>query len=259
MARIRTIKPEFWEDEKIAQLSMPCRLFYIGTWNYADDAGVFRANTALLKSKIFPYDDIRTSEIQKYLDALVEARMILPISHNGESFYVIRTFRSHQKFDARYPNHLIDNEILKDLTSAHLPPDGDTLGTQREPTTGGGEGKGGGKGNIPPLPPKGELPSWKTDIEIYKQELRTAYKSAIADAKWIAERTRYHPNLDIMQTLEKACKDYWSLDVGWVHKCNSKSQTINWRSTFNTALSVKSNQVYKQKFNNETTETTSPY
>lgn len=253
MARIRTIKPEFWEDEKIAKLTMPCRLFFIGTWSYADDAGVFRANAALLKSKIFPYDDIRTSEIQKHLDALVEARMILPISHNGESFYVIRTFRSHQKFDARFPNHLIDSEVLRDLMGAPPQPSVDPSGTQCVPAKGGGGGRGMGKGNIPPLPPKGESACWRTDFETYKKELREAYRSAVADTSWLDQRRRYHPNLDIELTLERACAEYWATEAGWLHKRKSKSGSINWRSTF--CQTLEKNKVYKQKNDPQTNET----
>lgn len=114
MARIRTIKPAFWEDEKIAKLPMNCRLFYIGTWNLADDLGVIRANPALLKSSIFPYDEnLRVSEVQKWIDALVDARMLIPISYKDESYYVVRTFRSHQKLDPRYPNYIIPEDITK--------------------------------------------------------------------------------------------------------------------------------------------------
>lgn len=103
MARIRTIKPEFWEDEKIAKLPFPCRLFYIGCWNFADDLGVIKSNATLLKSWIFPYDeDLRVSEIKKWIDALVDARMFVPIISNGESYYIIRTFRNHQVLDKRY-------------------------------------------------------------------------------------------------------------------------------------------------------------
>lgn len=93
MARIRTIKPSFWEDEKIARLPRACRLFYIGMWNQADDMGVIRGNPALLKSAIFPYDeDLRVSEVQKWIDALVNARMLIPITYKSESYYIIRTF-----------------------------------------------------------------------------------------------------------------------------------------------------------------------
>lgn len=91
---------------------MQCRLFYIGTWSLADDLGVIRANPVLLKSTIFPYEEnLRVSEVQKWIDALVDARMLIPISYKNESYYVIRTFRSHQKFDARYPNYIIPQEI----------------------------------------------------------------------------------------------------------------------------------------------------
>lgn len=153
MARIRTIKPEFWEDEKIARLSMPCRLFFIGTWNLSDDNGVFRASTALLKSKIFPYDDrLRVSEVQKYIDALVEARMLVPISYNCESYYVIRTFHSHQKFDARYPNYLIDSEILKELILKEQeggvsPASPQRVPMEHSPREGEGKGREEGGGN----------------------------------------------------------------------------------------------------------------
>lgn len=113
MARIRTIKPEFWEDEKIAALSYPCRLFYIATWNIADDNGVFRANPLMLKAKIFPFDDhLRLDIVKNWLDALTKARMIVPISHENESYYVIRTFRSHQKIDRRYAKPLIEDAVL---------------------------------------------------------------------------------------------------------------------------------------------------
>lgn len=159
MARIRTIKPSFWEDEKIAKLSMPCRLFYIGTWNLADDLGVIRGNPALLKSAIFPYDDnLRVSEVQRWIDALVNARMLIPISHKHESYYVIRTFRSHQKLDPRYPNYIIQKEVISNILDSYE----DTACTQCVPI--GDPPRDGDRdrdlyGEIyPPLSPIGDIP-----------------------------------------------------------------------------------------------------
>lgn len=121
MARIRTIKPEFWEDEKIGKLPIPCRLFFIGCWNFADDFGVIKGNAALLKSQIFPYDEnLRVSEIKKWIDALVDARMLVPIIHAEESYYFIRTFRSHQVLDKRYDKSYIGKEIVKGLINSVL-------------------------------------------------------------------------------------------------------------------------------------------
>jgi hypothetical protein len=39
MARIRTIKPEFWTDEKVVECSFEARLMFIGMFNFADDKG----------------------------------------------------------------------------------------------------------------------------------------------------------------------------------------------------------------------------
>lgn len=121
MARIRTIKPEFWEDEKIGRLPIPCRLFFIGCWNFADDFGCVKGNAALLKSQLFPYDEgLRISEIKKWIDALVDARMLIPIIHNEESYYYIRTFRSHQVLDKRFDKSYIGKGIVNDLISKAL-------------------------------------------------------------------------------------------------------------------------------------------
>ena len=143
MARIRTIKPEFWEDEDIGKLPIPCRLFFIGCWNFADDYGVIKANVALLKSQIFPYDEnLRVSEIKKWIGALVDARMLIPIILDGdkkrpaeESYYIIRTFRSHQVLDKRYDKSYIskDKEYVKMLINKALENDDvNTTSTPRQ-------------------------------------------------------------------------------------------------------------------------------
>ena len=136
MARIRTVKPEFWEDEKIGKLPIPCRLFFIGCWNFADDFGVIKSNAALLKSQIFPYDEnLRVSEIKKWIDALVDARMLIPIIHKEESYYIIRTFRSHQIIDKRYDKSYIskDKYLVNELISRALKNDDvNTTSTPRD-------------------------------------------------------------------------------------------------------------------------------
>lgn len=136
MARIRTIKPEFWEDEKVGSLPIPCRLLFIGCWNFADDYGVIKGNALLLKSQIFPYDEnLRVSEIKKWIDALVDARMLIPIIHEEESYYIIRTFSSHQVLDKRYDKSYIskDKKVVKQLIDNALKSDKrDTVSTPRE-------------------------------------------------------------------------------------------------------------------------------
>ena len=101
MARIRTIKPEFWEDEKLAKLPIHARLLFIGTWNFADDNGALLANPVLMKSHIFPYEDIGISTISEWIDMLVENGMLIRTTYNGKDYLVIRKFLIHQKINRK--------------------------------------------------------------------------------------------------------------------------------------------------------------
>ena len=101
MARIRTIKPEFWEDEKLAKLPVQARLLFIGTWNFADDNGTLLANPILMKSHIFPYEDIDISTISDWIDTLVENGMLIRTTYDGKDYLVIRKFLVHQKINRK--------------------------------------------------------------------------------------------------------------------------------------------------------------
>ena len=93
-------------------------------------------------------------------------------------------------------------------------------------------------------------PLWKTSFNTYQQEELQAYQELINDQEWLLGREKYHPNLDILLSLEKAHSDYWSTEAGWKKKKGLKSNSINWKSTYQNALTLKSNQVWKQKSNN---------
>lgn len=54
--RIRQIKPSFWSDATIARLTYPARLFYIGLWNLADDAGWLQWDPVEAAAVLFAYE-----------------------------------------------------------------------------------------------------------------------------------------------------------------------------------------------------------
>ena len=56
MPRIRTIKPEFFTDEVIAQMSPLARIAFEGLWCHADKSGRLEDRPARLKVLILPYD-----------------------------------------------------------------------------------------------------------------------------------------------------------------------------------------------------------
>lgn len=100
MARNRMIRPQFWESEPVSRLSMQARLLFIGLWNFADDEGVITNNHSFIKSRVFPYDEnVRPTDMSKWLTELSDARMIVPVKCRKDGYYVIRSFREHQKID----------------------------------------------------------------------------------------------------------------------------------------------------------------
>lgn len=56
MPRIRTIKPEFWRNRQLANLSPFTRLLAIALLNVADDEGYFEADVALIRGDVFPFE-----------------------------------------------------------------------------------------------------------------------------------------------------------------------------------------------------------
>ncbi|MDN7993095.1 hypothetical protein QZM97_23760 [Burkholderia orbicola] len=93
MARIRTIKPEFWTDEKVAMLSMAARLLFIGMWNYADDSGNIEHSAMRLKMQIFPCDDV---DCVPLIASLIDHGMLIEYSVSDKKYLHIRTFDKHQ-------------------------------------------------------------------------------------------------------------------------------------------------------------------
>ena len=97
MPRIRTIKPEFWDDEKLAKMPFEVRLFFIALWNFSDDYGIVKASPVWLKAKIFPYDEsLKTDKVKGWLDILINAGMLIPVEWEKEGFLYIRSFNDHQ-------------------------------------------------------------------------------------------------------------------------------------------------------------------
>lgn len=98
MARIRTIKPDFWTDEKIVELSAFARLLFIGLWNFADDEGRMTYSPKKIKMQVFPADSLDISalfgEIRR--ESLIDVYIVDDIE-----YLQIKNFAVHQKIDKR--------------------------------------------------------------------------------------------------------------------------------------------------------------
>lgn len=104
MARIRTIKPDFFKNEQVADCSPLDRLFFIGLWTQADREGRVLNRPKRLKAEILPYD---TYKVDDGINKLEKAGLIfqydVEIDNGGQKELVksiqIINFLKHQKID----------------------------------------------------------------------------------------------------------------------------------------------------------------
>ncbi len=157
MARIRTIKPQFWLDEHLGNICRDARLLYIGLWNLSDDHGVFEYRPARIKVQLFPYDtDISGDTITEWLNILKETGDVIQFSANGSTFGYIPTFLKHQPIEnpskwrfAEIPQELLqtNERVLTETSPASLQDLTETSPASRKALSLGNREKGIGKRN----------------------------------------------------------------------------------------------------------------
>lgn len=95
MARIRTIKPEFFTSEDIVELDPLARLLYIALWCEADKEGRLIWKPKTFKMRYLPAD---SCDIDALCDALLTRQLVVLY---GDGLAVIPTFREHQHINPR--------------------------------------------------------------------------------------------------------------------------------------------------------------
>ncbi|MFF0736829.1 hypothetical protein ACFYVK_35110 [Streptomyces chartreusis] len=99
MARIRSIKPEFFTSLTIADLPLSARLTFIGLWTYVDDNGVGPADPRLIRAAIWPLEE--TPDIlqrtREDLQSLQAARLITLYEASGRPLVMVNSWAEHQK------------------------------------------------------------------------------------------------------------------------------------------------------------------
>jgi hypothetical protein len=95
MARIRTIKPEFFTSEDIVALSPLARLLYIAIWCEADKEGRLQWKPRTLKMRYLPADDC---DIVSICCELIEQGLVILY---GEGLAYVPGFASHQHVNPR--------------------------------------------------------------------------------------------------------------------------------------------------------------
>lgn len=129
MARARNIKPGFFQDDKLGEISPLARLLFIGLWTIADFKGCLEYRPKMLKVQILPYDECDIDALSKTLE---QNRFIRMYSVEEKTYIKIVNFERHQNphknekdAGSNIPDFIENNELNKDGTKP------DKIGTAR--------------------------------------------------------------------------------------------------------------------------------
>lgn len=212
MARIRTIKPEFWTAEQVMELSPMARLLFIGMWNFCDDRGVHPVAFKTLKAEVFPADDLLSSDVERLIAEVMAQGLLDEFEADGRRWWFVTGWH-HQVINrpskSRYPvpprkappptaAGQDDSDLgMPPVTSDHGWLTDDSL-SHHVALTGGREEEGKGReGSKPPTPPtarEGEFPmdlSWEPSAHFPTLARQAGIPADHTTAEAIAEFRSY--------------------------------------------------------------------
>jgi hypothetical protein len=117
MPRIRTIKPEFATDEKLARVSRDARLTFVLCITQSDDDGLLAGNDRQLLAALYPLDNSVTyASLAGMIEELVDIGLLRwRETKDGSPIVQIVNWSNHQKVDHKG----------KSLLLPHLKPEGE--------------------------------------------------------------------------------------------------------------------------------------
>jgi hypothetical protein len=103
--KIRSVRPEFFADPTMVELTPEARLLYIGLWCYVDDDGRGEWLPKQIDGQIFPLEGV---DIYALLGQLVSTARIVRYSDGDRDFFYIPTFTEYQRPNRKYESKLPD-------------------------------------------------------------------------------------------------------------------------------------------------------
>jgi hypothetical protein len=129
MARIRTIKPEFFTSEDIVLLSPMARLFYIALWCEADREGRLVWKPRTFKLRYFPGDDC---DMEAIAAEVIERELIVLYEVDGVCYAEIPTFAEHQYVNNRESHSNIPARVSDASRTREIRVQGEGKGKERK-------------------------------------------------------------------------------------------------------------------------------
>ncbi len=151
MSRIRTVKPEWLEDERLALASSDARVLSIALILLADDYGNGRANVMVLGAVVFPGADNARATFTAAAEELTRIRFVAFYEVDGQRYFSIRNWSKHQRVD-RPSEPKVPGPPQEDDDTATLhrhTADGPGVGAQNRADTADGPGPTEHAGTVP--------------------------------------------------------------------------------------------------------------
>lgn len=105
--RIRTIKPEMPEDERVGgRLSVTAELLFVRLISMADDEGRFQASASRVVGFAFPHREMAPAKVRRLLKEIEGQGLILLYRHDQMPYGVVVNFRKHQQINKPTPSSL---------------------------------------------------------------------------------------------------------------------------------------------------------
>lgn len=104
--RIRSLKPEFFRDEKVQRLSRDARLTFVGLICHADDEGRLNGDTLSIRALVFPRDEMTAKKMRGLLEEIRDIGLIRTYNADGFPWVEIRGWKNHQRIDKPKPSQI---------------------------------------------------------------------------------------------------------------------------------------------------------
>lgn len=147
MPRIRSLKPEFFQNEELANCCSNARLLFAGLWCWADRAGRLEDRPSRLRIWIFPYEE--SVNVDMLLVELEHHKFIARYEVNEVNYIQVLTFEKHQKPHPKEAESVIPAPGYE--SREKVLPSREKIVTSRV-VNGSGNGSNYGSGNGQPLP-----------------------------------------------------------------------------------------------------------
>ena len=191
MPRIRTIKPDLFLHEELAELNPIARLAFIGLFCCVDREGRAADRPKRLKAQILPYDDLDFSQV---LDELAAAGFIDRYEVDGVKLIAIPRFLVHQRPRKEEPASVFPaSDLSQSATGTSRLGDGDVAVVRTSDAGKGKEYKGkeykGTEGNeAERIPPAAVVAVWNETVTspIPQVQKVTASRAALLRKRLIA-------------------------------------------------------------------------